>query len=197
MIYDTEAGLHLPAPDMHLAQREERLRELGLGEVPDPEFDAFATQLAEAAGVPYAMVNFITGQQFFAGLHAPSRSQTGSADPGAPDVGRTMARDHGYCPDVLNRRRALVLPDVYAYPRFASNEVVDLIGIRTYAGAPLIDERTDTVLGTVCFVGIEPRRKETGRDTLQLIKESRDQLMRLIYQRTGVVNKGLPLPPEQ
>ena len=166
MTYDTEAGLHLPAPDIHLTQREERLRELGLGEVPDSEFDAFATRLAEAAGAPYAMVNFITGHQFFAGLHVPSRSRTDTANPEAPDVGRTMARDHGYCPDVLSRRRALVLPDVYAYPRFASNEVVDLIGIRTYAGAPLIDERTDTVLGTVCFVGTEPRAKETGRETL-------------------------------
>ncbi|MFB8352460.1 GAF domain-containing protein [Streptomyces niveus] len=188
MTYDTEAGLHLPAPDMELAHREARLRELGLGDMPDAEFDAFATQLAQAAGAPYAMVNFITGHQFFAGLHTPSATQSGPGGPetgGNPEVSRIMSRDHGYCPDVLNRRKALVLPDVYAYPRFASNEVVDLIGIRTYAGAPLIDERTDTVLGTVCFVGTDPRGKETGRDTLQLIKESRDQLMRLIYQRTG------------
>ncbi|MFD5899400.1 MULTISPECIES: GAF domain-containing protein [unclassified Streptomyces] len=188
MTYDTEAGLHLPAPDMELAHREARLRELGLGDMPDAEFDAFATQLAQAAGAPYAMVNFITGHQFFAGLHTPSAAQSGQGGPeagGNPEVSRIMSRDHGYCPDVLNRRKALVLPDVYAYPRFASNEVVDLIGIRTYAGAPLIDERTDTVLGTVCFVGTDPRGKETGRDTLQLIKESRDQLMRLIYQRTG------------
>ncbi|MCI3223344.1 GAF domain-containing protein [Streptomyces sp. NP-1717] len=188
MTYDTEAGLHLPAPDRELAHREARLRELGLGDMPDAEFDAFATQLAQAAGAPYAMVNFITGHQFFAGLHTPSAAQSGPGGPeagGNPEVSRIMSRDHGYCPDVLNRRKALVLPDVYAYPRFASNEVVDLIGIRTYAGAPLIDERTDTVLGTVCFVGTDPRGKETGRDTLQLIKESRDQLMRLIYQRTG------------
>ncbi|MFE9514117.1 GAF domain-containing protein [Streptomyces sp. NPDC006643] len=186
MTYDTEAGLHLPAPDMDLARREARLRELGLGDMPDAQFDAFATQLAQAAGAPYAMVNFITGHQFFAGLHTPSPGQSGQSGPDAgPEVSRIMSRDHGYCPDVLNRRKALVLPDVYAYPRFASNEVVDLIGIRTYAGAPLIDERTDTVLGTVCFVGTDPRGKETGRDTLQLIKESRDELMRLIYQRTG------------
>ncbi|WP_405798131.1 GAF domain-containing protein [Streptomyces sp. NBC_01506] len=188
MTYDTEAGLHLPAPDADLAGREARLRELGIGDMPDAEFDAFATQLAQAAGAPYAMVNFITGHQFFAGLHTPSAPQSGAGGPetgGAPEVSRIMSRDHGYCPDVLNRRKALVLPDVYAYPRFASNEVVDLIGIRTYAGAPLIDERTDTVLGTVCFVGTDPRGKETGRDTLQLIKESRDELMRMIYQRTG------------
>ncbi|KIF69426.1 hypothetical protein HY68_13865 [Streptomyces sp. AcH 505] len=188
MTYDTEAGLYLPSPDSELGRREQRLRELGLGDVPDTEFDAFASRLAEAAGAPYAMVNFITGHQFFAGLHTPTGPPDARGlDPAGnvAEVGRSMSRDHGYCPDVLNRRRALVLPDVYAYPRFASNEVVDLIGIRTYAGAPLIDERTDTVLGTVCFVGTEPRGKETGRDTLQLIKESRDQLMDLIYDRTG------------
>lgn len=188
MSYDTDAGFHLPAPDSLLAEREQRLRELGIGQAPDPEFDAFATDLANAAGAPYAMVNFITGQQFFAGLHTPSNQQgPGGIEPagGAPEVGRTMVREHGYCPDVLTRRKALVLPDVYAYPRFASNEVVDLIGIRTYAGAPLIDERTDTVLGTVCFVGTEPRGKETGRDTLELIKEHRDRMMKIIYDRTG------------
>lgn len=189
MSYDSDAGFHLPAPDAKLAEREERLRQLGIGDVADPEFDEFATELANAAGAPYAMVNFITGQQFFAGLHTPSARQAGPAglevSGGTPEVGRMMARDHGYCPDVLSRRKALVLPDVYAYPRFASNEVVDLIGIRTYAGAPLIDERTDTVLGTVCFVGTEPRGKETGRDTLELIKDRRDQLMRIIYDRTG------------
>ena len=88
-----------------------------------------------------------------------------------------MARDHGYCPEVLSRRLALVLPDVMAAPRFASNPVVDKIGIRTYAGAPLIDERTDptTVLGTVCFVGTEPRDLSTGDDALDLIKHSRDE----------------------
>lgn len=179
MTFDADLGLHLPATDGDLGHRMQWLRDLGLGG-PDEEFDQFAADLARKAGVPYAMVNLITDRQFFAGLHNP---------PGQgehPAVGRIMARDHGYCPDVLSRRLPLVLPDVMAAPRFASNPVVDKIGIRTYAGAPLIDERTHptTVLGTVCFVGTEPRDLSTGDDALALIKHSRDALMRRIYERT-------------
>lgn len=178
MTFDADTGLRLStSSDDNVDERLRLLRELGLDESPDEEFDAFATDLAKAAGAPYAMVNLVTDRQFFAGLHSPP------GDPDHPEVGRVMDREHGYCPDVLKRRKALVLPDVYAAPRFASNPVVDQIGIRTYAGAPLVDERTGTALGTVCFVGTEPRPKEAGHSALELIKERRDELMQLIYRR--------------
>lgn len=178
MTFDTDSGLHLPTADADMDRRMSRLRELGLGE-PDEEFDAFAADLARAADVPYAMVNLITAGQFFAGLASPPHDRE------QPAVGREMDRDHGYCPEVLARRKALVLPDVYASPRFAGNPVVDKIGIRTYAGAPLIDEPTGTVLGTVCFVGTHPRPLQDGDHALALIKNRRDHLMELIHKRTS------------
>ena len=91
------------------------------------------------------MVNFIDeNRQFFAGLHTPAGTHSGSdlgaaAASGGAEVSRFMARDHGYCPHVVVRRKALVLDDVCDYPRFAGNPVVDEIGIRSYLGAPLID----------------------------------------------------------
>jgi GAF domain-containing protein len=163
----------------------ERLRELGLGDSPDPEFDEFARKLAEITGAPYAMVNFISeDRQYFAGLHTPSAGQTGS-DPQAPaagEPGRVMARDHGYCPHVVVRRKALVLDDVCDYPRFAGNPVVDEIGIRSYLGAPLID-RTGTTLGTICVVDTEPR--PWGRPGLETIKALAAELVERINQREG------------
>ncbi|WP_326812440.1 GAF domain-containing protein [Streptomyces scopuliridis] len=163
--------------ELDLARRVRRLAELGLSEQPDSEFDAFATELANAAGTPYAMVNLVSDRrQYFAGLHVPDPSSY------LPPVNRVMHRDHGYCPDVMARAKPLVLPDVYSSPRFAGNAVVDLIGIRTYAGAPLID--TDgIVLGTVCVVGTEPRPLSEGRPMLDLIKTHRDSLMGLIHHR--------------
>ncbi|WP_406498306.1 GAF domain-containing protein [Streptomyces sp. NBC_00846] len=177
MTFDHDSGLSTLAPDIELPARVGLLHRLGLGE-PDPEFDAFAADLAHAAGVPYAMVNLVTNEQSFVGLHSPS-------DGDIPAVGRTMARNHGYCPEVVSRRLPLVLPDVTAYPRFAGNEVVDLIGIRTYAGAPLIHEPTGIVLGTVCFVGPEERPLSTGQASLDLIKNRRNQLMDVIYRRSN------------
>ena len=166
-----------PHPDAAQAERDAVLGALGLTG-PEPELDAFAARLAEEAGVPYAMVNvFGTGQQFF-GLHTPGDESD------LPTVGRTMPLDHGFCPEVVARKKALVLPDVFASPRFAGNTVVDLIGIRTYAGAPLL--HGDTVLGTVCFVGPVERDVSTGRESLALIKKRADDVMNFLHQRTGI-----------
>lgn len=175
MPFDDETGLDLPRPDLQAPERVARLRELGLYDTPDAAFDALAAQLArDGAGLagidyaPYAMVNFRTDRhQFFAGLHVPSEAQP-SAD--ADGVSRVMDLQHGYCPEVVGRGRALVLDDVCAHPRFESNEVVDLIGIRSYLGDVVHDPRTGIVLGTACIVDTE--RRAWGRAGLKLIKDS-------------------------
>jgi GAF domain-containing protein len=181
-----EPSGHLLTPvDPEVPQRVVRLRELRLGQGPDAEFDAFARDLAEAARhlvgtdlPPFAMVNFVTDQQFLGGLYAPQSPGTDPAD--AVELGREVPLDHGYCPHVVVRRKALVLDDVCDYPRFAGNPVVDKLGIRTYVGAPLID-RTGTVLGTICVIDREPR--PWGHAGLGLIKERAADLMQVIRRR--------------
>ncbi|MEV4333609.1 GAF domain-containing protein [Streptomyces sp. NPDC049597] len=167
----------LPRSDAPQTERDALLRALGLAG-PQPELDAFATRLAQEADVPYAMVNIFGAEQQFFGLHTPGEESE------LPTVGRSMPLDHGFCPEVVDRKMALVLPDVFASPRFAGNTVVDLIGIRTYAGAPLL--HGDTVLGTVCFVGPVQRDLSTGRSSLALIKQRRDDVMNFLYQRAGI-----------
>ena len=177
MIYDHTGHHPLTPVDPEVPHRMRRLREIGLGEQPDPEFDEFAHRLADITRAPYAMVNFISEErQYFAGLHAATPAG-GSA---AATPGRVMDRDHGYCPHVVVRRKALVLDDVCDYPRFAGNPVVDEIGIRSYLGAPLID-RTGTALGTICVVDIEPR--PWGRAGLETIKSLAEELMVQINAR--------------
>ncbi|WP_326625635.1 MULTISPECIES: GAF domain-containing protein [unclassified Streptomyces] len=174
--------------------RTRRLRRLGLGERGDTSFhsfDAFADKVAEVTDAPFSMVNFIDGnRQFFAGLHTPAGTRTGS-DLGATAAGsgrggRYMALDHGYCPHVVARRRALVLEDVCDYPRFAGNPVVDEIGIRSYLGAPLID-RTGVALGAVCAVDTVPR--PWGRAGLDTIKSLAQELIGHIHRRED--NQGI------
>ncbi|MEV8033603.1 GAF domain-containing protein [Streptomyces sp. NPDC086182] len=167
----------VPRPDASQMERDALLRALGLVG-PEPELDAFAEQLAQEAGVPYAMVNIFGVEQQFFGLHTPGD------DSELPTVGRSMPLGHGFCPEVVARKKALVLPDVFSSPRFAGNTVVDLIGIRTYAGAPLI--HGDTVLGSVCFVGPVERGLNTGRDSLALIKRRRDDVMDFLCHRAGI-----------
>ncbi|GHA07892.1 GAF domain-containing protein [Streptomyces echinoruber] len=166
--------LLLTPEDREAPARTVRLRQLGLGERPEPALDAFAVGLAERAGAPYAMVNFVAEHgQFLAGLHCPH--------PGSLP-GRSLPREVGFCPHVVVRRRALALEDVRDYPRFATNPIVDEYGIRSYLGAPLADS-TGMVLGTVCVADAVPRR--WGRDGLETIKAVAAQLARHLEGTAG------------
>lgn len=176
---------HLLTPaDPDLPRRLARLADLGVQLRPDTEFDAFARDLAERAralaGTPWAphtMVNIVTTEQYFAGLCI------GGPPTGEPSVGRVMDREHGYCPEVIARGLPLVLDDVMDSPRFGGNPVVDEIGIRSYVGAPLLDEPTGTVLGTICIVDTEPRT--WGRPGLQLITEQATAFMARLQERAN------------
>jgi GAF domain-containing protein len=186
MSYDIVDPRLLTAPhDPGIPQRLARLAQLGLGDRPDSEFDKFAARLAAAANAPYAMVNFVGDEeQYFAGLYGPDSAKAdaleaaSSASRATP--GRTMSREHGYCPHVVVRRKALVLDDVCAYPRFAVNPVVNSIGVRAYMGAPLID-RTGTALGTICVVNTE--ESDWGRPGLEMIKSMAAEVVDLIHRK--------------
>ncbi|WNZ07238.1 GAF domain-containing protein [Streptomyces sp. 11x1] len=170
--------LLLTPDDPGAPERVARLRMLGIGAYVEPEFDAFADRLAEVAAVPYATVNFIDEErQFFAGLHVSAQP---TADTTVLGVDRRLARDHGFCPYVVVRRKGLVLEDVREYPKFAGNPVVDDHGIRSYLGAPLLD-RTGIALGTVCVMDVQPR--SWGTAGLETIKAMAAQLAARIEGR--------------
>ncbi|WSQ12976.1 GAF domain-containing protein [Streptomyces sp. NBC_01231] len=139
-----------------LAQRYELLNRLGVPTVAGEDFDDLARDMAAKAGFLYGFVNLFLEEQTFVGLHQPP------ADSGYFIVGRTMSRDHGWCPDVMARKKALPLHDVHASPRFSGNHVVDAVGIRSYFGAPLVHD-SGTVLGTVCVIDPEKRPLSEAR----------------------------------
>ncbi|MER6851219.1 GAF domain-containing protein [Streptomyces flaveolus] len=180
--------LLLTPEDREAPARVRRLRRLGLAERPDPALDAFAAHLAVLVEAPYAMVNFLVeGGQFFAGLCVPDVPPVRRGDGTSPEFARAQPRDHGFCPHVVVRRKALVLEDVRDYPRFAGNAVVDEFGIHSYLGAPLIDS-TGTVLGTVSAADVRPRT--WGRAGLETVKSSAADLVRRIERSA---EDGLPL----
>ncbi|MEU4674735.1 GAF domain-containing protein [Amycolatopsis sp. NPDC023774] len=182
-----------PQPDPGVQARMDRLRELGIGTLPDPEFDAIAAKAAQLASTPYAMVNFLSDrQQYFAGLHVPPSHQHSAAlqtspSTAHPPVDRTMDLDHGWCPYVVTRKKALPLNDVLEYPRWKGNPVITKLGIRSYLGAPLIERRetefgeSAVVLGTVCVIDTE--KHSWGQSGVDLIKGLAEELVTLIHQR--------------
>ncbi|NEC65925.1 GAF domain-containing protein [Streptomyces sp. SID9727] len=153
-----------------LAQRYELLHRLGVPTTADEDFDDLAQNMATQAGFLYGFVNLFLEEQTFVGLHQPP------ADSGFVIVGRTMSRDHGWCPEVMARRKALPLHDVHASPRFSGNAVVDAVGIRSYFGAPLI-HASGTVLGTVCVIDPEKRPLAEARRLRDIVINASAQVM--------------------
>jgi GAF domain-containing protein len=171
--YDPLSRLLLTPVDPQAPERVRRMRVLGVGEHAEPAFDACARRLARATSAPYAMVTFVGEErQFRAGLYAP---------PGAGED-RVLARDRGFCPHVVVRRRALVLDDVADFPRFATNPLVDENGIRAYLGAPLVDDG-GMVLGTVCACDTAPRC--WGPEALATAKSLAAEVAHEILRRQG------------
>ncbi|MDA3628724.1 GAF domain-containing protein [Saccharopolyspora oryzae] len=176
--FDESGYRRLTPVDTHGAERAARLQELGLGERPEPEFEEFAKRVAKTLGVPNAMVNFISAtQQYVGGLYSQAMPDEGAS--AGPEM-RTAPLDTGYCPHVIARGIALVLEDVCDYPRFAGNDIVDRMNVRSYLGAPLID-RTGTALGTLCVIDSEVR--PWGRDGLHAIKSLASEGVELIHSR--------------
>ncbi|MFR9675802.1 GAF domain-containing protein [Streptomyces sp. TR02-1] len=174
-----------------LEHRIARLRELGLGDRPDSALDAFARRLGEATKAPYAMINFtndeVEGTQYFAGLYVATNATASSEDALAPKtVSRNMPRDHGYCPHVLEKEgRALALHDVTKWAAFGANEVHDRLNINSYYGIGLVDERTNTMLGTFCIVDTVTRDENTRQEHIDLLKAHRRDVMEYIHESTG------------
>jgi GAF domain-containing protein len=153
-----------------LALRHELLERLGVSTVASEDFDELARDMATHAGFLYGFVNLFLEEQTFVGLHQPP------ADSGYVIVGRTMSRDHGWCPEVMARKKALPLHDVHASPRFSGNHVVDAVGIRSYFGAPLIHD-SGTVLGTVCVIDPEKRPLSEARRLRDIVINAGAQVM--------------------
>ncbi|WP_049568570.1 GAF domain-containing protein [Streptomyces sp. SBT349] len=184
MAYDPTGRLLLTPEDPDAPARTRRLRELGVavGDEPVPAWDAVARRLAHATGAARAMVTLVgEHRQFFAGLHV-------SEGPRGP---RSMARDRGFCPYAIVRRKALVLDDVADYPRFAGNPVVDEAGVRSYCGAPLL-EASGTALAAVAVADLVPRA--WGRHGVAAVKAAAAELTGLLL--AGRAPWQPPHPPE-
>ncbi|MEV7064369.1 GAF domain-containing protein [Streptomyces collinus] len=153
-----------------LAQRYELLERLGVSTAASEDFDELARDMATQAGFLYGFVNLFLEEQTFVGLHQPP------VDSGYVIVGRTMSRDHGWCPEVMARKKALPLHDVHASPRFSGNAVVDAVGIRSYFGAPLLHD-SGTVLGTVCVIDPEKRPLDEARRLRDIVINAGRQVM--------------------
>lgn len=131
---------------LHSAERD-RLDSLASYDVlrrcPQPQLDAVTVLLAEALEVPLAAVTVVDAEvQWFLSLHGADLVAT--------------ARRGSFCADVVADARVLVVPDALADPRYSGLPSVQGMGVRAYAGVPLIG-RDGLPLGTLCVFDVRPR----------------------------------------
>ncbi|MEU9190122.1 GAF domain-containing protein [Streptomyces sp. NPDC048484] len=163
-----------------MSVRLTRFHELDIPMEGQEILDDLTTQLAQRTGFLYAMVNAFSNEQTFLGLHNPP------PESGFPIVGRTMPRSHGWCPEVIARKRGLPLPEVAASPRFQSNPVVDAIGIQAYFGIPIVDAVSGKALLTVCIIDPETRTLADANRLQDLVRDT---------SFTAADILKIPLPP--
>lgn len=202
---------HTSDPDVPDAeQRTRRLQRLGLN-APEPEaqFERVARLAGSLAQAPLAMVNFISDErQMFRGMFAPGASGDGDADGTSvsfdlddiPEIPREAPADYGFCPHVVALGSQLALDDVFDYPRFKGNPLVNEMGVRAYLGTPLVDH-TGVTLGTVCVADMRPRQwgqqhlegMQNLAETLLSEFQLRDSLLTQ-QQEMFAVFDGAPFP---
>jgi len=156
---------------------EELLMRHGVSAGPDAAFDEIADRLAEETGFPYAMVDFHTDRQHFAGLHNPP------PESGLPIVGREMDISHGWCPHVVSRKLGLPLHDVHASRLYSGNPVVDAIGINSYFGEPVTYPGTDVVIATVCVIDQKKHLIEEADRLMEIVERGAADALRDLLRR--------------
>jgi hypothetical protein len=190
-------------------QRRLRLQVLGLNSVEaEATFDRVARLAASFTQSPLAMVNFINDErQMFRGMYVPTASPDDKANPDSggivfdlSDIAREAPNDYGFCPHVVAQGSQLALDDVFDYPRFKGNPLVNDMGVRSYLGTPLRDN-TGMILGTVCVADTKPRVWDRKiREGMQELTETlladfklRDSLLAQ-QQELFAVFDGAPFP---
>ncbi|MDG5803879.1 GAF domain-containing protein [Streptomyces ossamyceticus] len=190
-------------------QRRLRLQVLGLNSVEaEATFDRVARLAASFTRSPLAMVNFINDErQMFRGMYIPTSSPGEKVGPDSPaipfdlsELSREAPGDYGFCPHVVAQGSQLALDDVFDYPRFKGNPLVNDLGVRSYLGTPLRDN-TGMILGTVCVADFEPRQWDRRiREAMQELSETlladfklRDSLLAQ-QQELFAVFDGAPFP---
>ncbi|WP_164019685.1 diguanylate cyclase domain-containing protein [Pyxidicoccus trucidator] len=127
---------------------------------PDAELQALVAEVAQAFGVPVALLSLVLGDRQWFKAHVglpPSLAK----DRGTP-------RDWAFCHHVVQGRESLVVPDAARHPVFRDNPLVREGIVGSYAGAPLLTS-TGEVLGSLCVIDTRPLM--LGAEDLAALRE--------------------------
>ncbi|AKQ65722.1 Phytochrome-like protein [Myxococcus hansupus] len=139
---------------------------------PEAELQQLVTEVAQAFGVPVALLTLVLGERQWFKAHVglpPSLAK----DRGTP-------RDWAFCHHVVQGREPLVVPDARRHPYFRDNPLVRDGIVGSYAGAPL-QTSTGEVLGSLCVIDTRPL--VLGAEDLAALRELAHRVAEDLEQR--------------
>lgn len=140
-----------------------RLAEIAALGLTSAEVDAVLQRLVDEAAarlhLPTALVSVVMDEaQWFA-------AHTGLSPWMAQARGTPV--EWSFCANAVRSGEPFVVEDATTHPLVKDNPLVQLDGIRCYAGIPLVSSR-GVALGTLCVIGTEPRSfSQAEMDTLR------------------------------
>ncbi|PZO55288.1 MAG: hybrid sensor histidine kinase/response regulator, partial [Phormidesmis priestleyi] len=166
------------------SQQPERLLALHQYDILDTpseqSFDDLTQLAASLCKTPVAVITFVdSDRQYF-------KSAFGAQMTTAP-------LEQGFCPFVVEQSQPLVVTDAPNDAKFHSHPSIDAMGLRFYAGVPLITAQGHAI-GTICVVDFEPRQlsadqidnlQALGRQVLYLLE------LRLSARQVAITNGAL------
>lgn len=127
---------------------------------PEEGFDRLARLVARLLRAPIAVVTLVDERrQFF-------KSSVGLPEPAA--TARETPLSHSFCQHVVTTGAPFVVPDALADERVHDNLAVAELGVRAYAGVPLLGDNGH-VLGAVAVMDTEPHA--WTEDDLEVLHE--------------------------
>lgn len=153
-------------------------------DTPDEDsFDAITRLAARLFAVPIALVSLVDkDRQWFKSSHGLDADQT--------------PRDQAFCTYAIMENEPLVVLDATLDDRFKDNPLVTgELGIRFYAGAPLISP-DNYRLGTFCIIDMKPRTSFHGFERNNLIDFATTTVHILEMRRRMLQETGTPVAAE-
>lgn len=148
---------------------------------PDPQFDSIVKMAQRLFDVPIAVVSLVdSDRQWFKAKIGLDACET--------------HRDVAFCAHAILKNDVMVVEDATQDPRFCDNPLVTgELGIRFYAGAPLILE--DCIrIGTICLIDKKPRKfSEEDKAILQDMAMQIIELVKLHAIAKSTIEQSIAL----
>lgn len=162
-------------PNLH-PREEERLKALEnlniLDTLSEKEFDEITFIASKICGTPIALISLVDEKrQWFKSKVGLSASET--------------PKDIAFCAHAILQDDVFVIPDSAQDDRFSDNPLATgAPHVRFYAGAPLLDPRTNLPIGTLCVIDEKPRTLDSVQ--VAMLKALSNQVYKLLELRIKI-----------